>query len=416
MLQEPSRLDVGAIARSHLFQAICAVVILVALAGTLVSVLHGRVANSGNRAISPNVAHAPPEQRMQPSAFGPLVSRGKPVACSKSDALVGGPNSITSGIYGQWSFWGTPDNQLPSWCSIHIGVGPSRLMVAWYSDYDEDEARYISTGRMPQSYTLSVSANSTDGSDGDWKVVAAITGNPAHIRESIIPFAGDGWVRMTITQAQDHPTQDSMLIDQIDCWDVSASLKNTALFEGDSITALSFDHATGADSFDMLMHAYDSRLFPSMLDEGMGGWTSDGAVHNIDKWLALNPDVNYWLLEWGTNDAFAMEDPAVYRANMQIVIDKIKAAGHVPVLAQMPPVVTSSGQAQLTAEIQALNKVVVELTQTNHLIPGPDLFAAYGADPSKYVQVDGIHPNGDGAKVINHAWYLAMRDVLKANV
>lgn len=409
MMQEPSRPDIGTLARDHRVQAVIAWVVVIALIGIGFSFAHATT--------SAGAVSVPVGQRMQPSSYGPLVSRGKPVTCSKDNALVGGPNSITSGLYGQWSFWGSPDNSLPSWCSIHIGVGPSRLMVAWYSDYDEDVARWVSTGRMPQSYTLSVSANSTDGRNGDWHVVTTISGNPAHIRESVIPFAGDAWVRMTITQAQDHPTQDSILIDQIDCWDVSASLKNTVLFEGDSITALSFDRSTDPTSFDLLMHQYDSGLFPSMLDEGMGGWTSDGAAHNIDKWLALNPDVNYWLLEWGTNDAFAMTDPTTVRANLQTVIDKIKAAGHVPVIARIPPVITTDGsQAQITAEIEAINRQIDALTQANHLIPGPDLYAVIGKNPTSYLQSDGIHPTGAGKKAINNAWYLAMRETLRANL
>lgn len=411
MMPESSRAGVGALVRDRRLQVTVACVILVSLLAMLVSFLHERA--------SAGTVSVPVGQHIQPSAYGPLVSRGKPVACSKSNAEVPGPNAITSGRYAQWSFWGSPDSELPSWCSIHIGVGPSRLMVVWYSDYDEDNARWISTGRMPQAYAISVSANSTDGRNGDWKVVATVVGNPAHIRESAIPFAGQAWVRMTITQAQDHPTQDSMLIDQIDCWDIStpALAKNTVLFEGDSITALSFDHSTGTESFDALTHGYDSRLYPSMLDEGMGGWTSGGGANNIDKWLALNPDINYWLIEWGSNDAFAMENPAVFRANMQTIIDKIKAAGHVPVLARIPPVIHSgAGQAQVTAEIVAINQQIDELTQANHLIPGPDLYQVISKDPQGLLQKDGIHPNGNGKKAINNAWYLAMRDVLRANL
>ncbi|HZC07711.1 MAG TPA: SGNH/GDSL hydrolase family protein [Ktedonobacterales bacterium] len=412
MMQKPSGLDVVTIARDRRVQAAIAAIVLIALLGVLISAMRGK-ATAG--VVSVPVRQT--IQTMQPSAFGPLVSRGKPVVCSASDALVGGDNSITSGLYGHWSFWGTPDNALPSWCAIHIGAGPSRLMVAWYSDYDEQNAQYVSNGRMPKDYNLSVSANSTNGSDGDWKVVTTVTNNPAHNRESVIPFAGDAWVKMTITKAQDQPTQDTMLVDQIDCWDVSASTKNTVLFEGDSITAMTFDHSTDPETFDLLMHKYDPRLMPSMLDDGMGGWTSDSAVHNIDTWLALNPDVHYWLLEWGTNDAFSLEDPSVYRANMQILINKIKAAGHVPVLAQIPPVINGgANQAQFTQEVEGLNQQVRELTQANHLIPGPDLYTAYGANPAAYIRADGIHPNDAGTKLINNAWYLAMRATLRSNL
>ena len=407
MVQLSSRLGVViAFLRRHV-QAISAGVALLALVGVLIPIVHG----NGN-------AVAGPRQPSAASPFAPLVSRGKPVVCAKSNELVGGNNVITNGVYGSVdSFWGVADNALPSWCAIHIGTGPSQLMVVWYSDYDEDQSRYISNGRMPQSYTLSVSPDSTDGHNGDWSVVATVNGNPAHLRESVIPFAGESWVKMTITKAQDQPTQDTMAIGQIDCFDVSASLKNTALFEGDSVTALTFDHSTGANSFDMLMHAYNPHLFPSMLNEGMGGWTSSDAAQNIDSWLALNPDINYWLLGWGTNDVLQGVDPVTFQANMQIVIDKIKAAGHVPVLAHIPPMVDPTTHAPImTAQIQSLNQVIVALTASNHLIPGPDLFASYGANPAQYIRADGIHPNAAGAALINRAWYYAMRTTLVANL
>ncbi len=407
MVQMSSRLGVAAAWLRRHVQVISAGVALLALVGVLIPIVHGNES-----------AAAGPGHTAAASPFAPLVSRDKPVFCAKSIEQVGDKNAITSGVYGQeGSYWGIANNALPSWCAIHIGAGPSQLMVVWYSDYDEDQDRYISNGRMPQSYTLSVSPNSTNGRDGDWSVVATVSGNPAHLRESVIPFTGEGWVKMTITKAQDQPTQDTMAIGQIDCFDVSASLKNTVLFEGDSVTALAFDHSTGPDSFDMLMHGYNPHLFPSMLNEGMGGWTSSDAAQNIDTWLALNPDINYWLLGWGTNDVLQQVDPVTFQANMQIVIDKIKAAGHTPVLAHIPPMVDPTTRAPImTAQIQSLNQVIIALTASNHLIPGPDLFASYGANPAQYIQADGIHPNPAGAALINRAWYYAMRTILVANL
>src|SRR6185437_11513675 len=151
MVNMPSRLGVvAALLRRH-SQLIIAGLALLALVGVLVPLVHSNgsaVAGTG--------------QASAASPFSPLVSRGKPVVCAKSNELVGGKNVITSGVYSQDSYWGIANNALPSWCAIHVGVGPSRLMVVWYSDYDEDQDRYISNGRMPQGYTLSVSPNSTN--------------------------------------------------------------------------------------------------------------------------------------------------------------------------------------------------------------------------------------------------------------
>lgn len=350
------------------------------------------------------------------SSYGPLVSRGKPVYCYKSNAQVGGANAITSGKYGAWSFWGSPINELPTWCAIHIGAGPSRLMVVWYSDYDAFD--YIQdTGRMPQNYTLLVSSNSTNGSDGDWRVVTTVTGNQARVRESVIPFAGEEWLKMVITKAPDHPSQSSLLVDQIDCFDVSSGTQDTALFQGDSLTALAYSQVSAiAPSFSDLAHKDDPALYPSMLNEGMGGWTSGSAVTHIDTWLALNPDIHYWLLGWGTNDALLRVDPAVFRSNIQTLVSKIEAAGHVPVLARIPAVrQTTPHDVRVNQRIQALNAEIDDVTQMNRLIIGPNLYSLFYAHQTTFYSKDGIHPNSVGEKAMNIAWYQAMRDVLRAN-
>lgn len=347
------------------------------------------------------------------SAENPLVSRGKPVFCSTSDALVGPPNAITSGKYGQWSFWSSMNNALPTWCAIKIGAGPQRLMVVWYSDYDAFDY-IVNSGRMPQDYTLLVSSNSTNGQDGDWRVATTVTGNHARVREHVISFTGDAWVKMMITKAPDHPSQTSMVIDQIDCFDVSANTNDTVLFQGDSLTADAYNQFSENDpSFSKLVHQYDPALYPSMLNEGFGGWASSGAVDNIDQWLALNPDIHYWLLGWGTNDAFEQVSPVQFRANLQTLVTKIRSAGHVPVIARIPALqTTSSAVAADNARIQAFNAQIDALTHEDHLIPGPDLYTLMSHHPNDYFGADHIHPNAAGSAAMNYAWYLAMRTTL----
>ncbi len=344
---------------------------------------------------------------------GALISRGKPVFCSTSGALVGAPNAITSGKFGDWSFWSAGTMSLPSWCAIHLGAGPQRLMVVWYSDYNAFD--YIQDGgSMPGAYTLSVSADSIGGQDGDWRVVASITGNEARVRETVIPFAGQSWVKMTLTEPPDNPAQDSLLIDQIECFDVSQNANDTALFEGDSITALAYNQFDEHQpSFSELIHQADPAIYPSMLDEGLGGRTSFDAVNGIDEWLALNPDIHYWLLGWGTNDALQQVDPAQFGANLQVVVTKIRAAGHTPILALIPAYQTGSpDSAAVNARIRALNAQIIALTNMDKLIAGPDLYSLFLDHPNDYYSADGVHPNAAGARAMNYAWYLVMRNVL----
>ncbi len=346
---------------------------------------------------------------------GPLISRGKPVFCSANDDGPGGAEAIVDGHYGNWAFWHAAQSRLPSWCAIHLGTGPARLLLIWASDYVFD---YISnSGRSPQNYTISVSADSTDGADGTWQTVVSVVGNHTRTREHLIPFKGQTWVKMTVTQVQPQASQQDLAIDEIDVYDVSnsANLDDTFFFLGDSITTIAFNRFNeNQPSFAEDVHAAFPQRFPAMLDGGIGGWVPYDAAQNIDTLLTLNPDMHNWLIELGMNDALAKEvSPADYMANLQLMIDKIKQAGHVPILAHVTYANLPGNQGiSLNQKIQVLNAVIDQLTAQNKLIPGPDLYQLFRAHAAEYLDTDGIHPSPAGAIAINLALFQALRPYL----
>ena len=338
---------------------------------------------------------------------GPLVSRGKPVFCANNDAGAGGANAIVNGHYGDWSFWRPSFAALPSWCAINVGAGPKELLMTWESDYVFD---YISpTGTGPQDYTISVSANSSSGADGTWQTLVTVTDNHTRVREHLLPFSNDSWVKMTITKGQTQATQQYVFIDQIDLYDVSTSLNDTFFFSGDSITAIGYDRFdANQPSYAELVHAAYPQRFPVMLDGGLGGWNTDGAVQNIDQWLTLNPDIHYWLLGWGTNDAFDQVSPSHFKTNLQTLVDKMKQAGHIPILAHIPYLRDTSRDG----EVQALNAVIDQITAANGLTTGPDLYQLFQAHQTSYFLSDGIHPDAAGAQAMNQAWFQVLKPLL----
>jgi lysophospholipase L1-like esterase len=339
---------------------------------------------------------------------GALLSRGKPVYCANNDAGIGGPGAIVNGHYGDWSFWRPSFSALPSWCAINVGAGATRLLMVWDSAYTFD---YISNknGLGPQDYTISVSANSTNGADGTWQTLVTVKGNLTRVREHLLAFAGQSWVKMTITKGQVDASQPYVFMDQVDLYDVSQSLNDTFFFSGDSITGMAYNrYDANQPSYAELVHAAYPQHFPAMLDGGLGGWTSDGAVQNIDQWLALNPDIHYWLLEWGTNDAFDQVSPAHFQANLQILVEKIKQAGHVPILAHIPYL----ARPGFDQEVQNLNKVVDQVTAANHLIAGPDLYHLFLAHDTTYLLPDKTHPTAQGAQAMNLAWFQVLSPIL----
>jgi lysophospholipase L1-like esterase len=339
---------------------------------------------------------------------GELVSRGRPVYCSTNNIGPGGVEAIVNGHYANQSFWRADLSSLPSWCAVHLNAGPTRLLLTWESDYYISE--YINDlGMSPQDYTISVSSDSTNGADGTWQTVVTVVGNHAHAREHLLKFAGQAWVKMTVTQGQPQPSRPYVVIDQIDLYAVSASLDDTFFFSGDSITASAYNRSdVKQPSFAEDVFAVYPQRFPAMLDGGFGGWSSDAAVQNIDTWLSLNPDMHYWLLEWGTNDAFGRVSPEHFRANLQLLINKIKQAGHIPVPARLP-YSDRQGDPGLDQEIQSLNAVIDQVTAANGLIPGPDFYQLFIAHAQDYLLPDGIHPTPVGAIAMNLAWFQALR-------
>ena len=325
----------------------------------------------------------------------------------------GGSGSLVDGHFGNWGFWQTDVRALPSWCAMKLARGPSQVFVAWFSDYDTD---YIApTGLGPQDYSLAVSGDSTNGADGTWKTVATVTGNQARAREQVIPFANDSWVKLTVTKGQPQASQPYIFIDELEVYDASAAgaVKDSFFFSGDSITAMAYNRFDeNQPSFANDVHAALPADWPLTIDGGFSGADSGGALQGIDMWLALNPDMHYWLLEWGTNDAFNEVPAAQFKQNLQNY--KIRAAGHVPLIARIPPVkLPNAGQSnRVNSEIDALNQTVDEVTAANGLTPGPDMHAVIGANPSKYLLADGIHPTPAGAVAMNNAWYSALLRIL----
>lgn len=353
-------------------------------------------------------------QTVASSSVGPLISRGKPVICVHNDGP-GGPEAIVNGHYGNWSYWHAAQSALPTWCAIHLDPGPKRLLLMWSSDYIFD---YINdNGSGPQDYTIAVSSDSTNGEDGTWHTVVAVTGNHTRVREHMIPFSGQAWVRMTVTKVQPQSDQKDFSIDQIELYDATSNtaLNDSFFFMGASITTMAFNRFDeNRPSFADDVHTAFPAHFPVMLDGGVGGWTSSDGVQNIDTLLALNPDMRYWLIGLGTNDALGQRQPEAYRADLQTVIDKIKQAGHIPVLSRLPYINAPGADGQaLDQEVQALNTVIDQLTATNKLAVGPDFYTLFRAHAKDYLGTDGIHPTPAGAIAMNRAWFQALQSYFK---
>jgi len=142
-----------------------------------------------------------------------------------------------------------------------------------------------------------------------------------------------------------------------------------------------------------------------MIDGGIGGVGVGHAAEHVDAWLALNPDMRFWAIGFGTNDAAGNNtDTASFGQSLSTVITKVKAAGHIPIVAKIP--YASDGSHDT---IPKYNLVISELTAQNDLLPGPDLYSWFAAHPDQLR--DGIHPTDAGALAISRLWAEAVASV-----
>jgi lysophospholipase L1-like esterase len=279
-------------------------------------------------------------------------------------------------------------------------------LLAWFSDFSFDYTD--PTSLAPQDYTISVSANSTNGSDGTWRTVVSVQGNPARAREHTFGFTGMSWIRMTVLAAQPHPTQPYVRIDELEVFDTQLLGEDSFFFSGDSITAIAYNRFAGdLPSFADDVQSCSPQHYPLTLDGGFGGQNSTGAVQGIAEWLGMLPDMHYWLLEWGSNDALDNVSPATFHTNLQTVVTAILDKGAVPILAHIP-YSTYHNLPGFDSEIQQLNQVIDEVTEANHLISGPDFYTLFKTHP-QYLSGDGLHPSGPGAVAMNSLWFSTLR-------
>jgi acyl-CoA thioesterase-1 len=135
-------------------------------------------------------------------------------------------------------------------------------------------------------------------------------------------------------------------------------------------------------------HGHKARV----INEGVPGETIADGLVRLDKTLASKPDLI--ILELGANDAERGLDPAVSKANLDIMLNRIRAA-HVRVL-----LCGAVAPASLGEEYQASFDPIYPAMAAKHRVPlYPSILEGVAQDAS-LIQGDGEHPNQKGVEVM----------------
>ena len=171
---------------------------------------------------------------------------------------------------------------------------------------------------------------------------------------------------------------------------------------GDSITHGSIDPA-GSDHGGyplVLQQMYDnSGLDVHVHNQGVPGERTSAGVNRIGSVLNRRP-ANFLLLLEGANDVIAGISPQTLVQNLSIMIDKCKAKGVVPLVANLTP---NEKYGKTPYIRDTVNPQITTLAGQKN-ITMVDLFNTVAESWSAW-SWDGLHPNYDGMLAIARAWY-----------
>ena len=129
-----------------------------------------------------------------------------------------------------------------------------------------------------------------------------------------------------------------------------------------------------------------------VINGGVSGDTTAGGVARLDWALADKPDIV--VLELGANDALRGVDPGETRANLEKMIERIKAAGAKILLVGM------RAPANLGEEYgREFERIYPELAKEHGIPLYPFFLDGVAMDP-KLNQTDGLHPNERGVAAV----------------
>ncbi len=203
---------------------------------------------------------------------------------------------------------------------------------------------------------------------------------------------------------------------------------------GDSITR-GFGDGGGKEICDQSDKGYPPRLSQllygrkdAIANEGACSDTVTGGLNKIVGILnkSTYSDVTHVLILFGTNDAKIEKDKGSitsvaidsYSEGMQAIIDAVRRTGREPLIAKIPPRLSSS----YNENIDGYNNAIENLIKTNRLglrstsigkgyscyFTPPDLYS-YFEKPSLFYK-DHLHPNHKGYEGIAQLWFEALVD------
>lgn len=355
---------------------------------------------SGNTATSPTVTVTVSNTFTGPTVNAmPVLTHGLPA--------FGEGNVIYSPSFGNDNNYGSGSGAYlcgPP-CSLVIDISSlplaqrQQVLAAWYNDSNLFYAGAINASyyNEPKDYTIDVSyaPGGTGTTPSSWTTLTTVNGNFYNGRQHLLNLNGANWIRMRVSAVNGSSgNMDASF--NFDLHDASNGANDSWLILGDSITEDDMGHYEPTN-FMQQVNAAHPTYFPSEVNGGIGGWTADSALQTdtrtgqlyIDEFLAASA-AHFVSLDYGTNEAIqGGSQLASYRTNMTTLINKVIAAGKVPVLRRSIPWGCHTGIQNNGPTVNAVLQDLI--AQYPQAVVGPDAWSYFQAHPS-YISSDCIHP------------------------
>jgi len=157
----------------------------------------------------------------------------------------------------------------------------------------------------------------------------------------------------------------------------------------------------------------DDGLEAYVYNWGVGGETTPEGVNRIDIVLSTQAS-DYILIMEGTNDQWEGISESTTATNLEVMIDKCRAAGTRPILGNLTPADRDTGNqipnvynpaiSRMVADKEKVEKIEVELV--DHYSAVVDRWDELHADP--------VHPNLEGYRAIAQTWFNSLKPIIRS--
>ncbi len=303
----------------------------------------------------------------------------------------------------------------------------------WFSFFVDSNwyANTLFSKSLPADYEIQVSANSTNGINGNWVTVKSVSGNDRanRLHKLSIPAGSYTWIRMRVTNGTFNKSSAAgkdFEMREIKVFKPAGSTNRPDTFAlyGDSLTAGAFDAINDSGLAAKIKSERSTNSDIALATYGLSGQSSNGFVdgsstsdiYDAFRLESSQGEITYWGISIGTNDSNDGanglnnngSNVSQYDNRLDALIADMLASGQVPIIARIPDTDQSKGGYGDLATKRKILQDIDQIAAKYRLIPGPDLYTPFrrnvDLNNGSWFAGDGTHHAAAGEAQLISLW------------